>query len=172
MTTSTTFTDSITFTVTHARHLASKVATDLKRMQRFYDVPSDADINQYEAELVELMRGGYLGTVRYGFKRDDTWIEPMLEYTSHELAGPSIADDHPGRIRPGADVSGARFHSHLTYSPKWARLSAAEREAIKRTLPFQRGHGAQPALGGYLVADRTYSAGGRSLGRSSLRSLP
>ena len=33
---------SATFTVTHARHMAAKVATDLKRMQRLYDVPSDA----------------------------------------------------------------------------------------------------------------------------------
>lgn len=171
MTASTTFTDSITFTITHARHLATKVATDLKRMQRFYASPGDADIGQYEAELVELVRGGYLGTVRYGFRRNDTWIEPMLEYRSHELAGGYLADDDPGRIRPGADVSGAKFHSYLTYSAKWHLLSTTEREAIKRTLPFQRGHGAQPALGGDLVADRTYTAGGRCLGRSSLRSL-
>lgn len=172
MTASTTFTDSITFTVTHARHLAAKVATDLKRTQRFYDVPDDAGIDAYEAELVVLLRGGYLATVRYGFKRGDVWIEPMLEYTSRDLAGPSAADDDPGRIRPGADVSGATFCSYLTYSPKWNRLSPAEREAIERSLPFHRGYAPQSAVSGYLVADRTYSAGGRSLGRSSLRSLP
>ena len=33
-----------TFSVTHARHMAAKVATDLRRMQRFYGYPSDADI--------------------------------------------------------------------------------------------------------------------------------
>jgi len=33
---STTFTDSITFTVTHARPIGAKVATDLHRMQRLY----------------------------------------------------------------------------------------------------------------------------------------
>ena len=37
-----------TFTVTHARHMAAKVATDLKRMQRFYGSPSDGRINEYE----------------------------------------------------------------------------------------------------------------------------
>ena len=29
------YTESLTFTVTHARHMSAKVATDLKRMQRF-----------------------------------------------------------------------------------------------------------------------------------------
>ena len=33
-----------TFTVTHARHMAAKVAADLKRMQRLYGQPSDIDI--------------------------------------------------------------------------------------------------------------------------------
>ena len=34
-----TFSD--TFTITHARQIASKVATDLLRFQRFYSFPSD-----------------------------------------------------------------------------------------------------------------------------------
>lgn len=169
MTESATYTDSITFTVTHARHLAAKVATDLKRMQRFYNAPSDAHIDAYEREVVELLRGGYLATVRYGFRRGDMWIEPMLEYTSQELAGASAADDDPGRIRPGADTSGASFHSCLTSSSRWHSLSEAERDAVQRTLPFRRVPGVQPGLSGYLLPDRTYSAGGRSLGRSSLR---
>ena len=36
--------ESATFTVTHARDMAAKVATDLKRMQRFYRFPSDSEI--------------------------------------------------------------------------------------------------------------------------------
>ena len=39
-----TVTESTTFTVTHARHIAAKVATDLKRLQRFYGKPSDSAI--------------------------------------------------------------------------------------------------------------------------------
>ena len=34
-----TLTETTTFTVTHARHMAAKVATDLKRMQRLYGEP-------------------------------------------------------------------------------------------------------------------------------------
>jgi len=39
MTASFTISESASFTVTHARHMASKVATDLKRLQRFYGYP-------------------------------------------------------------------------------------------------------------------------------------
>jgi hypothetical protein len=42
MTVSYTFSESTTFTLTHAKHMAAKVATDLKRMQRLYGYPSDA----------------------------------------------------------------------------------------------------------------------------------
>ncbi|RYE37335.1 MAG: hypothetical protein EOP48_28935, partial [Sphingobacteriales bacterium] len=73
-----TYSQTQTFTATHAKHISSKVAADLKRVQRFYGVPSDSSINDYETELIELLKKGYLGTVTYGFKREDKWIEPTL----------------------------------------------------------------------------------------------
>nr|WP_246886778.1 hypothetical protein [Pseudomonas chlororaphis] len=57
--------------------MAAKVATDLKRMQRFYGYPSDTWIEEYEAELVVLLKAGYLGEVTYGFKRGDDWIDDL-----------------------------------------------------------------------------------------------
>ena len=44
MSSSFTLTETTTFTLTHARHMAAKVATDLKRLQRFYGRPGDAAI--------------------------------------------------------------------------------------------------------------------------------
>ncbi len=44
---SVTVAESESFTVTHARKLASKVATDLLRIQRFYDRPSYQAIDDY-----------------------------------------------------------------------------------------------------------------------------
>ena len=55
-----TVTDTITFTRTHARHMAAKVATDLKRMQRFYGEPSEKWIDAFEAEAVEFLKEGLL----------------------------------------------------------------------------------------------------------------
>src|SRR6187551_2956967 len=69
MSSSFTVSESATFTVTHARHMGAKVAADLKRMQRFYGSPSDLKISRFEAEIVELLKHGYLGTITYGFKR-------------------------------------------------------------------------------------------------------
>ncbi|MBY0305368.1 MAG: hypothetical protein K2W86_09510 [Sphingomonas sp.] len=158
------------FTVTHARHMAAKVAADLKRMQRLYGSPSDSDILTYEAEVVALMKAGYLGTVSYGFHRNGSWIEPTLIYTDKDLMGGSALDDDPGKIKPGKNVSGASFYSYLTYTAAWDALTTDQREAFKKSLPLYRGGAAQPAISGYLEADRTYSAGGRSLGRSAVRS--
>ena len=95
-------TDTITFNRTHAVHIAAKVAADLKRMQRFYGAPSDEWIESFEAESGELLKGGYLGTVTYGFRSNGYWIEPTLVYTARDLMGVTADDDDPGRIRPGA----------------------------------------------------------------------
>ncbi|RDL46790.1 hypothetical protein BLJAPNOD_06449 [Ensifer sp. M14] len=164
-------TESSTFTVTHARHMAAKVATDLKRMQRFYDQPSDSMIAQYEAEVTELIKAGYLATVTYGFKKDGKWIEPTLRYTARDLAGASSDDNDPGRIRAGANISGARFSSYLTYSSAWHRLPQSQRDIFEAKLPFTRNNAEEPGISGYLASDRTYSSGGRALDRASVRSF-
>ncbi|MDR7222267.1 hypothetical protein N7E70_008600 [Aminobacter sp. NyZ550] len=165
-----TISESTSFTITHARHMAAKVATDLKRLQRLYGLPGDAAIAQYESEVVSLLKAGYLGVVTYGFWRNDDWIEPTLRYTAQELAGAAANDDDPGRIRPGADIAGAEFYSYLTYSAAWDKLSAAERDAFKKSLPYYRGGAPEPGVSGYFSDDRTYSSGGRAMNRASVRS--
>ena len=169
MSTSFTASSSETFTVTHARHLAAKLATDLKRMQRLYGDPSDADIASYETEIIELLCAGYLGTAFYGYRRDGEWIQPTLRYTAQELSGAS--NDDPGRVPPGFNTAGASFYSYLTYSDAWKALTAAQQTAFKQTLPFQRVGVAQPTVhNGYFADDRAYASGGRSLARASVRS--
>jgi hypothetical protein len=159
------------FTVTHARHLAAKVATDLKRMQRFYGSPDDARIARYEAEITELLKDGYLGTITYGFKLGDKWIKPTLRYTARDLAGLAANDDDPGRVQPGANIEGATFSSYLTHSAAWDRLSEQEKGKFEERLPFKRGGAAEPGVDGYFSDDRTYSSGGRALNRASVRSF-
>ena len=171
MSSSYTLTESVTFTITHARHMAAKVATDLKRMQRFYNSPSDSSIAEFETEVTEMLKAGDVDTVSYGFKKDGKWIEPTLRYTARDLAGGSANDDDPGRLRPGADISGAAFHSYMTYSSAWFALTEAERTAFKKGLPFSRTGAPEPGITGYLSADRTYSSGGRALDRASVRSF-
>lgn len=168
---STTISSSNTFTLTHAKHMAAKVATDLLRMQRFYGRPNPSDIDRHEAEVTALLKAGYLGTVTYGFKRGDDWIEPSIRYTARDLMGASATDDDPGKIRPGKDISGASFYSFLTYSAAWYQLTEDEKRSFEATLPFSRTVGTEPGISGYFSTDKTYSAGGHALDRTTLRSF-
>lgn len=163
-------TDTTTFTLTHAKKLASKVATDLKRIQRFYGEPRDDRIGRYEEELIAFLKAGYLKVATYGFRRNGKWIEPTLEYTAEELTGQSATDDNPGRIQPHADTDDAFFGSYFEYDSSWFSLSQAKREEFTSSLPINRTAGSKPGVDGYFDADRTYSAGGRTLNRSSVRS--
>ncbi|MDE0470551.1 MAG: hypothetical protein OXH57_01310 [Ekhidna sp.] len=162
------YTYSQTFTVTHAKYLASKVAADLKRLQRFYGDPSDLRINDYEEEIVQLLKNGYLKEITYGFKRGENWIEPTLRYTAKDLANSSI-DDDPGKVRPDADTDGASFYSFLTYSSAYDNSSQSEREAFESNLPFKRVDASEPSADGYFSNDRYYYSGGKGLDRSSLK---
>lgn len=158
-----------TFTLTHAKYLASKVTTDLKRMQRFYGYPSDTSIASYEQELIELLKNGYLSEVTYGFQRNESWIEPCLRYKASDLSNIYTADDDPGRILPGADISGASFYSYLVKTVAYHNLSSDEKESFEHTLPFQRNGVPEPGINGYMSTDKTYSSGGKSLNRSTLK---
>lgn len=170
MSNSFTNTESQTFTATHAKHIASKVATDLKRMQRFYNDPSDWRIETYEQELIEFLKKGYLDTVTYGFKKDDKWIEPTLRYTAKDLAGMSASDDDPGRIRPGANIVGATFASYMTYTSAYNNLGETLKKEFAKALPFDRTGADEPGINGYLSTDKTYSSGGKALERSIVKS--
>lgn len=163
----TTSTDS--YTVTHARYVASKVATDLKRFQRFYNSPSDGWIDMYEKELVGLLKYDAVDNVVYGFQRNALWTPASVRYRALP-GGTLMADDDPGKIRPGVDIAGAHFTSFLSYSSSWFALPLDERTRIEEALPIQRTTGSSPSLEtGSWVDDLGYSAGGRGLGRSSVR---
>jgi hypothetical protein len=162
--------ESETFTILHARYIASKVATDLKRMQRFYKgVPSDETIELYEKELAVLLKHDVVASVTYGFKRNGKWTEATVRYTA--LSGGALqADDDPGKIRPNLEVAGASFASFLTCNDNWLSLSATQQTAIEGESPVKRSNGETPPLEtGYWMNDLNYSAAGRGLGRATVR---
>ena len=105
----------------------------------------------------------------YGFRKDGAWIEPTLRYAARDLVLTSTVDDDPGRVRPGANIEDATFYSYLTYSSIWSALSGDEKEAVKKRLPFERSNAPEPLINGDLRKDKTYSAGGRSLERASVK---
>lgn len=169
MTNTFTQTETRTFTVTHAKHLAAKVVTDLKRIQRFYHEPLDDRIANLQEELIALLKNGYLKKITYGFQRSDRWIAPTLSFTAEELSSVDGVDDDPGRVLPGADISGASFCTYLERNQAYFNLSYSERQQFEERLPFKRGSGPVPGAEGYFSRDLSYSSGGRSLNRSTLK---
>lgn len=159
-----------TFNITRARYVTSKLMADLKLVQRAYGKPSDVDIEDYGEEAALLLRDGLLGDVTYGFRRDGNWIL-ALRYVAR-TDGTLQADDRAGRVPRGVDITGAPFHSFLTYSPVWDRLDRQRRQAVKKSLPIQRTAGSAPGTAnGYWTSDRVYSSSGSGLGRLSFRAI-
>ena len=158
-----------TFTLTHAKHIAAKVATDLQRFFRLYGKPSLAAIDDYQQELTILLKYDAIDSVVYGFKRNGLWTMVSTRYVA--LPGGAMeVDDDPGRIKPNHDVSGAHFSSFLSYSSRWFAMPQSERDAIKQQIPVNRGTTDVPGLErGTWTADLNYAAGGRGLGRSTVR---
>lgn len=169
MSTSYTITDTETFSITHARRLASKVATDLKRLQWLYGQPDDDFIARLEAEAAAFIKAGYFREVIYGFKRNGNWVVALKYHL--DMYGNLTTDDNPGRIGPVVDMTGATFYTYMIYSDSWWALTDGQREAFRQSLPIQRGGAPEPGIeNGYWMSDRTYAAGGRALARSSIRS--
>jgi len=157
---------STSFTRTHAREIASRVAADLSLMRTFYAKPSAADIDAYEEEFVELLVGGYLYRVEYGFKRNGNRIF-SLRYTVQPGSG---EPQRAGHVPANADVSNTTFFSYLEYSSKFQNLSLAEQQAVEKTLPFSRSAGPGPGNGsGFWTSDRIYTAAGVSAARESFK---
>lgn len=158
-----------TTTVTNARYLASKVATDLMRFSRLYGSPTVERINEFEEELTILLKNDAVDNVVYGFKRNGLWTLASVRYIA--LPGGALqVDDDPGRIKPNHDVAGAVFTSFMSYSAKWFARTAQERAGIEATLPINRSVGDAPGLErGRWEQDRSYSSGNLGLGRSTVR---
>jgi len=163
------YTHTSSFTVTHAKYLASKVSSDLRQIQRLYGRPADWEIGDYLLELAILLAGGYLDSVIYGYKANGNWLL-AVNYTVN-ADGNLVTDNRPGGIFATADVSGGVWHSYLIYSDAWADLTSTERDAIKSTIPVKRSSGDEPGTGaGYWIEqDRSYSSGGVGVVRKTFR---
>ncbi|WP_428122665.1 hypothetical protein [Candidatus Poriferisodalis sp.] len=166
-----TVTETSTFSVTSARHVASKVAADLRLIQLAYGDPDDDRISKYEAELVELLAGLFVHRITYGFRCNGLWIPPSLIYEAR-IDGTLTGDDRAGRIPRNCDISGASFASFLIYSAAWDSLTPEEVSSVRVKLPFERSSGDEPGTAsGSWNADKAYSHNGGGVARTALRPI-
>jgi hypothetical protein len=146
------------------------VTTDLRQSHILYGSPTESRLEQYRAELEELLTGGYVDRYQFGFERNEkaVWSLRYVAGPDGSLMGTGTA----GGVPVGENITGATFFNFLTFSNGWSLLSSPERKAVEQKLPFIRTDGTLPSeVGGYWTRDRTYAAGGVALARSVFRSL-
>ena len=152
---------STTFTVTHARHLASKVKTDLSRLHSYYGEPSLEHIDKLEQELILLLKEDYLDEISYGFQEDGEWVIAVRYKASQ--GGVITTDDDPGGLRPRERPAGSVFLSFLICNNNWRNASKKNQDDFERQSPIKRSNGKNPH--GNWEQQRAYSAGGRGIVR-------
>lgn len=163
-----TITETESFTRTHAKRLAAKVAADMHQCQQFYDYPTDAEIEEFEQELVVLLLGGYIKSYEFGFQTSNGQRVVSWFYTVG-LSG-SLEGGRSGGLFPTADISEAVPFNFLSHSSAWFKLSQKERERIEASHPVQRVGGKPPQDGnGHWDTSRIYVSGGVAVTRKEFR---
>jgi len=165
-----TVTKTATFTIIHARYLASKAAADMHLCAQYYGRPSEERIREYAEELAQYLNAGYLAEYEFGYKKDSKRV--VCWRYKVDSNGLLTTDDRPGKVVPYVDVTGAIFFNFLTQNSRFFELSSAEQARFQAGLPLQRTGGDPPTDGsGYWMADRNYFSGGCGLNRQTFQPL-
>lgn len=157
-----------TFTRTNARHIASKIAADLRQMNTHYGRPFLSDIDDYVEEVTELLVARYLRVFEDGFEDSEGRRVVGVRYEMREDG--TLADDRAGGVHAGADISRATHYNWVSYSNAFWELTPAERQDFKDQLPVTRTPQEERTDGdGYWERDRSYSSGGVGASRGMFR---
>ena len=160
-----TITTTQTFTMTSAKYIASKIASDLDQVRLFYGNPTEESISKYSLEAAILMKEKCLKNLEYGFKRSsDDKVVFSVKYTV--AFDGTITDDGPGRIPSGANVENTYFFSLLEKSDTWSKLTSVEQKSITDSIPVKRDDSPDSSyVNGYWKNDKGYSADGGGVKR-------
>lgn len=162
------FTNTSTFTIVHARFLASKVAADMHLCAQYYGKPTEERIREYAEELAQYLNAGYIEEYEFGYKKGDKRIVSWRYKV--DSSGRLTTDDRPGGVVPYVDITGAVFFNILTQNFRFFRLSIDEQARFEASLPIQRVSGEPPSDGtGRWSSDRNYFSGGRGLNRQTFQ---
>lgn len=165
------FTNTATFTIVHARHLSSKVAADMHLCAQYYGNPSEQRIREYAEELALYLNAGYLSEYEFGYQKNGNRVVSWRYKVDSN--GLITTDDRAGKVVPYVDITGATFFNFLTRNSRFAQLSTGDQARFEAGLPLQRTDGEPPSDGsGYWTSDRNYYAAGRGLNRQTFQPVP
>ncbi len=161
-------TKTATFTIVHARYLASKAAADMHLCAQYYGKPTETSIRDYAEELAQYLNAGYLKEYEFGYKKDGKRIVSWRYKV--DANGLLTTDDRPGKVVPYVDITGATFFNFLTQNARFFNLTSAEQARFEAGLPLQRTGGEPPSDGaGHWTSDRNYFSGGCGLNRQTFQ---
>ncbi|MEV6985805.1 hypothetical protein AB0M95_31725 [Sphaerisporangium sp. NPDC051017] len=158
-------------TITDARYVGAKIGADLRQLNSLYGRPPISDIDDFAEEAAQLLKGGYLETVDYGFydASANTW---KLRTRYRAVTGGHLLDSRPGSLPRSADIADLDFLSYLTYSRAFLQLPPAERERITGVLPVTRVTAAAPtAAAGLSQTGSSYARKGIGVIRDVYQAL-
>ncbi|HEY7830658.1 MAG TPA: hypothetical protein VIC06_08860 [Solirubrobacteraceae bacterium] len=158
------YSESESFTIAHARHVCSRVAADMRQMNRYYGYPDESEIDNYLEELAQHLMESYLYSFEIGFKRNGRRLFTLYYEV---LADGSLSDSRAGGVPADVDVEGASPFNFLKRSEAFGRLPQLQREAFKARMPVRRVFGYAPidGEGRWIAEDRSYAAAGTGLRR-------
>jgi hypothetical protein len=164
------FTNTSTFTIVHARYIASKAAADMHLCAQYYGNPTESRIREFAEELAQYLNARYLQEYEFGFKKDGKRIVSWRYRVDSN--GLLTTDDRPGKVVAYVDVTGAVFFNFLTQNSRFFQLSHADQARFEAGLPIQRTGGEPPSDGaGYWTSDRNYYSAGCGMNRQTFQPL-
>src|ERR1700687_5392894 len=99
------YTKTATFTIVHARYLASKAAADMHLCAQYYGKPSESQIREYAEELAQYLNEGYVKEYEFGYQKGGKRIVSWRYKVDSN--GNLATDDRPGKVVPYVDIAGA-----------------------------------------------------------------
>lgn len=162
------YTTSESFTRTHARRLAAKVAADMHQCQLRYGHLTDTEIENFQQELEVLLLDGYVKSYEFGFQ-DSNGRRVLSWFYTPGPAG-DLEGGRSGGLYLQADVSNAEMFNFLSYSAAWTALSTDAKARVDAAHPITRTTGSPPQDGnGHWVDSRTYVSGGVAINRKEFQ---
>jgi len=164
-----TLTRNATVSHTDAKHVKSKIHSDLRQLRILYGGFSQEFETETADDLYQWIYRGHAAQVELAYADASTHERRFALRYRVNRDGSLGADDDPGGI-PFHQVAGAVLHVQVTGTSEWQAKSAAEKQKFYDTLSGNWGPGTALKDGnGHWTEDRTYSSGPLSAPRSVFR---
>ena len=152
-----------------AHHLAGPIIQDMRSYRKIYGHPTLSLIDDYEFELVALLKLKVVQSYEFGFERDGRRVVTCFYKFSYETIEPLEGSRNPANL--STIIRGATFFNYITYTDTWFELPESEHNRIRARLPIKRGNNSPPQDGsGFWKNQESFISKGAALDRRSYQS--